>query len=75
MAKTLKIELGVLAPPLYEQLNNQGLNYDCDTIQRFETDRRALNQLRIRELIPESQLTKGYQKLFKRITEHVKTRV
>jgi len=69
----MKLQLGVIAPPIYEQLDEQDLVYDRLTIDHFDMDRSALSRLRIRGIIPESQIKKGFDKLFKMITRHVET--
>ena len=69
----MKLQLGIIAPTIHEQLDEQDLAYDRLTIDHFDIDRTALNRLRIRGIIPESQIKKGFDKLFKMITRHVET--
>lgn len=67
----MKLELGVIAKSIAEQLNEQDLEYDSEKAANFEEDRGALNRLRIRGILPPSVLDKGYTKLFRNITKHV----
>ena len=66
-----KIELGLIAPTLSEQLNKLNIKYDSMKVEHFETDRQALNRIRMRNLIPPSQLNKAYDKLWNRINTHL----
>jgi len=67
----MELELGIIAPIISKQLDEQDLAYDKKTIDHFDMDRTALNRLRIRGIVPESQIKKGFDKLFKMITLHV----
>ena len=67
----VNIELGILADSLSIQLDKQNLKYGNVEIEAFEHDREALNWCRVRELIPPSQLNKGYDKLMKSIVTHL----
>ena len=67
----MKLQLGIIAPPIYEQLDEQDLAYDRLTIDHYDMDRAALNRLRMRGIIPNAPITKGFDRLFKMITKHV----
>jgi len=67
----MKLQLGTIAPPISEQLDEQDLTYDKLTIDHFDMDRAALNRLRIRMIVPNGPITNGFDKLFKMITQHV----
>ena len=67
----MKLQLGVIAPPIYEQLDEQDLVYDRLTIDHFDMDRSALSRLRMRRILPNASITKGFDNLFKMITKHV----
>ena len=67
----MKLELGVIAASIAEQLTEQDLEYDSEKAAYFEEDRVALNRLRLRGLLPPSSIDKGYTKLFRNITKHV----
>lgn len=67
----MKLQLGVIAPPIYEQLDEQDLAYDKTIINNFDMDRLALTRLRIRGILSNAPITKGFDKLFKMIARHV----
>lgn len=71
MNQKISIGFGFVSPPLCDQLNKHQLFFDETTIKHFELDRDALNRMRMRELIPESQTRKAYEKLSERIFEHI----
>ncbi len=67
--KKLEIAFSAFAKPLSEQL--EGFDFDQKTVEHFQKDLSAINRVRIRGLIPDSQADKSYKKLFKVIEKHI----
>lgn len=74
MSKTLTIGYGVLLPSIKEQVEAQGCSIPDEAAERFEAHRHALNILMFAELLPESQLDKGRERLHKRVIKAVALR-
>ena len=68
---TLTLEFGLLCLQLSEQLDQYGVAYGQEEIECFQKDIDALNRLRLRHLIPPSQLNKAEDKLGKSVFEHI----
>jgi hypothetical protein len=71
MASKFGLRFGALSPLIKAQLDQQGLLYEKDEVHHFQKDADAINRLRIRGYIPDSQLNKIHQKLMKKIGSHV----
>lgn len=71
MSKTLGLYFGALSDSLEDQLTKQGFNFDKKEVDHFQQDIDALNRLRIRGYIIDSQIDKISQKLFNKIKSHI----
>lgn len=71
MNKLLSLYLGVLSDSLEKQLTEQGFEFDQKEIEHFQKDVDALNRVRIRGYIVDSQIQKIDQKLFNKIEAHI----
>jgi hypothetical protein len=60
-----------LADPLEEQLTQQGLKFKKEDASIFQLDMEALDRLRVRGLLVDSQADKVRQKLHKKIVAHI----
>lgn len=62
-------------PTISEQLDQQGIKYDPEFIKNCQDDHMRVVHLRFGKniLITESEETKIYDRLFKKIQEHVTT--
>lgn len=63
------LQLGCLAEPLAKQL--AGHAFDADTMNHFQRDMEAISRAHVRRLIPYSAAMKAYDKLAKKIVQHV----
>lgn len=68
---TLNISLGALAPDLSKQLKD--FDIDPEEIEHLEKDRKALDRVRIRGLVPRSQVVKAEQKLVNNIVKLIES--
>lgn len=69
--RKLQLSFGAMSPGLNVQIASQDLKYDIDEIDHLQRDVDAMNRLRIRGYIPDGQIAKLNQKIFKKITAHV----
>ena len=63
------LQLGCLVEPLPKQL--AGHSFDADTMNHFQRDMEAISRAHVRLLIPYSVAMKAYDKLAKKIVQHV----
>lgn len=71
MNKSLSLYLGALSDSLEKQLTEQGFEFDKKEIEHFQKDMDALNRIRIRGYIGDSQIERIDQKLFNKIKAHI----
>ena len=69
---TIFLEYGCLADPISHQLDEYDIGYDTDDMEGFQTDANALNRLKIRRLLTHTQTIKAFDKLNRRVIDHVK---
>lgn len=67
------IGFGILRPSIVQQLDEQGFNYDIERVDRFESDRKAINQLRFADVLIDSHADKCFGKLLKKIRVHLES--
>ena len=65
------IGFGIMCDTIPEQLTKQGYKFKADIAERFETQREAINELRMGGLLIDSICDKITQKLFNKIQAHV----
>lgn len=71
----LKIRLGALAPKLYQQLNDAGIDgYNIEHIDRFQKDADAISRLSVKGFISESVAGKARARLMKNICTYLESR-
>jgi hypothetical protein len=69
--KELKIGVGALAPPIPQQLKEQGFKFDKYKANHFEKLRECITHLKFSEILNESQWKKAYEKLYRKIHKHI----
>ena len=69
--KKLGIYFGAISDPLSTQLRKQKYLFDKEKVKHFQRDIDALNRLRIRGYITDSQTDAATGKLYKKIERHV----
>lgn len=67
MSATLKLRFGAMPPFIREQLIEQGFTFENNEIEHFQKDADAITRLRVRGLIPDSQIDKMNKKLINKI--------
>lgn len=67
----LGIHFGALADPISKQLKQQGFKFDAEQVKHFEKQLDAITRLRFADLIADTVATKAFNKLYKRIQQHV----
>lgn len=67
----VELYFGVLSDSLSEQLNKQNFKFDKEKIKFFENDCDAINQLKMRMLLTDSQIDIITKKLYKKIINHI----
>lgn len=72
MSDTFGIHFGALAPPLREQMKEQGVPIDDNAAEHLERDIDAVNRLRVRGLLPDSQAHKVHQKIMRKIEQQAR---
>ena len=65
------IHFGAMAEPISKQLKKQGFKYDEEQVKHFEKQLDAITRLRFADLIADTIATKAFNKLCKRIQQHV----
>ena len=68
---TIILEYGCLADPISKQLDEYDIGYDPNDMEGFQTDANSLNRLMIRRLLTHTQITKAFDKLNRRVLDHV----
>ena len=71
MKKELGIRFDALAPPIKEQIEQQGYLFDADRIVVFEAHRDRATHLLFSDLLTSSMYDKVLQQLFNKINAHV----
>ncbi len=69
--KQIGIRFGILSDTIAEQLTKQEFLFDKKTVERFEKQKYALDELRMGDLLTDSICDKITQKLFNKIRAHV----
>lgn len=70
----MELVFGAISPKIGQQLKKQKLLFDKDTVDHFDKDSDAICRLKIRGLLNDSQGKQANDKLFKKITVHVKAK-
>ena len=71
MTKKFRLEFGCLCRPISEQLEEVGIELNEDKKKEFDGDLKTLNMLKFRHLFPPSQIDAAYDKLAKKVTDHL----
>lgn len=71
MPVSLNLIMGALAPPLRDQIREQKLRFDANTIRHFQRDMDAITRLAVRQLLSPSIRAKLNEKLFKQIVRYL----
>ena len=71
MTKKFRLEFGCLCRPISEQLEEVGIELNEDKKKEFDGDLKILNMLKSRHLFPPSQIDAAYDKLAKKVTDHL----
>jgi hypothetical protein len=74
MTIKFRLEFGCLCKPISEQLKEHGIELNEDKKKEFDGDMEMLNIVKFRRLFPPSQIDAAYQKLAKKVTEHLYTK-
>lgn len=69
--KKVGISFGALAPPLIEQLHEQGLTMDAKDASALSNDIDAVNRLYLRNVITETEAKQARRRIMKKITAKV----
>jgi hypothetical protein len=68
----LGIQFGALAPKISAQLKQQGFNFVPEKAKRFQELYEHITHLKFGDILTESEARKAQDKLFAKITKHVK---
>lgn len=71
---TLNLRFGAMSPTIKQQLNEQGYKIDNTDCVHFQKDAEAITRLRIRGMLNDSQCKSATDKLFKKISQSLKTK-
>lgn len=70
--KSIGLSFGALSDPISKQLEKQGFNFTKKTVEVFEKEVDAINQLRFGSgLLTDSMVDKIIPKLYKKVVAHV----
>lgn len=69
MPEQIQIRMGAMAPSLVEQLTPRGVSQEA--AERFERLSKAITGLRLGDLLPDAQVKKCRDKLFKQIEKEL----
>ena len=69
-----RLEFGCLCKPVSEQLRAAGIELSEDKTREFDSDLEALNAIKFRNLFTPSQIDTAYNKLAKKVTDHLYTK-
>ena len=69
--KTVNLEMGCMCPTFSEQLQKQGVKFDTEIMSKYDKQMKTLNGLKFDELFQPNQINKAYDKLSKKVFEHI----
>ena len=67
----LSLTFGAMAPPIHEQLAEQGFEASEKDLEKYQNMAHALAMVRIHGLVPESTARAGEKRLLKKIIKEV----
>jgi hypothetical protein len=72
--RNIHINFGAMAPPIEEQLRDQGFKLDMDPLQRhcLQRDTNEVGRLRVRCVLTESESSKARKRIFQIIKKQAK---
>lgn len=68
---TINLEIGCLCPTFSEQLQNQGVKFNPETVSKYDKQLETLNGLKFDGLFQPNQINKAYDRLSKKVFEHI----
>ena len=71
MTKTFGISFGALALPIHRQIREQGLSIMEHEADQFQKDVDAINRLRLKSIITDSEARRAHNRLMKQIDRAV----
>lgn len=71
--KQLQLEMGCLCASFSEQFDEHNIKYDVETMKKYDEYMKTLNGLKFSGLFQHNQINKAYDKLAKKVFDHVKS--
>lgn len=68
----MEIKFGALQPKIASQLKEQGLNFDKDNVNTFQTMSHSISMLHIHCVLTDTEADNARNRLYKKILNHVK---